>query len=348
MEIFMSYAMQLAHMLNGQTSPNPSVGCVIVKQGRIVGFGAHRYAGGPHAEVEALLMAGEAARGADLYVTLEPCNHHGKTPPCTEAILKAGIAGVFVATEDRHALVAGSGITRLREAGLDVEVGLLKDEAVALYEPFWTAIERKRPRVTVKVAQTMNGTVATGEQRFITSEAGRADGRQLRGTHDAILVGSDTVIVDDPALTLRSSTGIEPVRVIVDRRGRLTDEFQVMNDGLNPTYWLTEQPRTSERANVTVFVGTYATPDQILELLYEQGIRSLLIEGGPTIQSAFLEADLVDTIELYQAPSLFSGTKSLTTEQDIEDRFDLVKMNQIGPDVHLQYVRKERMTCLPD
>lgn len=348
METIMSYAMQLAHMLNGQTSPNPSVGCVIVKQGRIVGFGAHRYAGGPHAEVEALRMAGEAARGADLYVTLEPCNHHGKTPPCTEAILKAGIARVFVATEDRHALVAGSGITRLRQAGLAVEVGLLKDEAVALYDPFWSAIERKRPHVTVKVAQTMNGTIATGEQRFITSEAARADGRQLRGTHDAILVGSDTVVIDNPALTLRSSTGIEPTRIIVDRRGRLTDAFQILSDGLNPTYWLTEQPRTSERANVTVFVGTFATPDQVLSLLYEQGIRSVLIEGGPTIQSAFLEADRVDTIELYQAPSLFKGTTSLTTDQDIEDRFDLVKMNQIGPDVHLQYVRKERMTCLPD
>ena len=348
METFMSYAMQLAHMLNGQTSPNPSVGCVIVKQGRIVGFGAHRYAGGPHAEVEALRMAGEAARGADLYVTLEPCNHQGKTPPCTEAVLEAGIARVFVATEDRHALVAGSGITRLRQAGLDVEVGLLEDEAVALYAPFWSAIERKRPHVTIKVGQTMNGTVATGEQRFITSEAARADGRQLRGRHDAILVGSDTVMIDDPALTLRSSAGIEPVRVIVDRRGRLTDAFQVLSDGLNPTYWLTEQPRTSERANVTVFVGTFATPDQVLSLLYEQGIRSVLIEGGPTIQSAFLAADRVDAIELYQAPSLFSGTTSLTAEQDIEDRFDLVKMNQIGQDIHLQYVRKERMTCLPD
>ena len=219
----MHQAMQLARMLDGQTSPNPSVGCVITKHGKVLGFGAHRFAGGPHAEVEALNMAGEAARGADLYVTLEPCNHHGKTPPCTEAILAAGIKRVFVATEDRHAIVAGQGIKRLRDAGLTVETGLLEDEAVRFYTPFWQSLERKRPVVTVKVAQSLNGIVTTGEQRLITSVAARAAGRELRATHDAILVGSETILVDDPALTLRTEAGPEPIRVVVDRRGRLPE-----------------------------------------------------------------------------------------------------------------------------
>lgn len=344
----MYQAMQLAEMLNGQTSPNPSVGCVIAKHGRIIGFGAHRFAGGPHAEVEALRMAGEAARGADLYVTLEPCNHHGKTPPCTEAIIAAGIKRVFVATEDHHAIVAGQGIARLRDAGLTVEVGLLQDEAVRFYTPFWQSIERKRPTVTVKVAQSLNGIVTTGGQRWITSEAARVAGRRLRASHDAILVGSETIVVDDPALTLRSEEGIEPIRVLVDRRGRLSETFQVLHDGLNPTYWLTEEPRISSKPNVTVLVGTYSTPDRILETLYEQGIRSLLIEGGPTIQSAFLEADLVDRLDIYQAPSVLNGTPGLSSTVEIEDRFDLMDVEPIGQDVHLRYTRKGGSSCSQD
>lgn len=344
----MHQAMQLARMLDGQTSPNPSVGCVIMKHGKVLGFGAHRFAGGPHAEVEALNMAGEAARGADLYVTLEPCNHHGKTPPCTEAILAAGIKRVFVATEDRHAIVAGQGITRLREAGLTVETGLLEDEAVRFYTSFWQSLERKRPVVTVKVAQSLNGVVTTGEQRLITSDAARAAGRELRATHDAILVGSETILIDDPALTLRTEAGPEPIRVVVDRRGRLTESAQVFRDGLNPTYWLTEQPRVSIQSNVTVLVGTYTTPNQILDILYDQGIRSLLIEGGPTIQSSFLEADLVDRLEIYQAPSVLQGTTGLTSTIEIEDRFDLTDVAQIGQDVHLRYTRKGDGLCSRD
>ncbi len=346
MSQMMSYAMQLAHMLNGQTSPNPSVGCVIVKQGRIIGFGAHRFAGGPHAEVEALRMAGEAARGADLYVTLEPCNHHGKTPPCTEAILQAGIKRVFVATEDKHAIVAGSGIKRLQDAGIEVEVGLLRHEAEVLYETFWKTIERKRPTVTVKIAQTMNGIAATGEQRWITSEEARANGRALRGRHDAILVGSETVLVDDPALTLRAVSGIEPIRVIVDRRGRVPETAQVFCDGKNPTYWLTSVPRISHD-QVTVLVGEYETPEAILKRLYEQDIRSVLIEGGPTIQAAFFEADLVDRIEVYQAPSIFEGT-AWNGRHDIEERFQIDQIEMVGPDLHLTYIRKEETICSPD
>ncbi|MCY1689793.1 bifunctional diaminohydroxyphosphoribosylaminopyrimidine deaminase/5-amino-6-(5-phosphoribosylamino)uracil reductase RibD [Exiguobacterium sp. SL14] len=347
MSQMMSYAMQLAQMLNGQTSPNPSVGCVIVKQGRILGFGAHRlFAGGPHAEVEALRMAGEGARGADLYVTLEPCNHHGKTPPCTEAILQAGIKRVFVATEDKHAIVAGSGIKRLQESGVEVEVGLLRREAEALYDTFWKTIERKRPTVTVKIAQTMNGIAATGEQRWITSEEARAHGRLLRGRHDAILVGSETVLVDDPALTLRTETGIEPIRVIVDRRGRVPETAQVFRDGKNPTYWLTSVPRISHD-QVTVLVGEYETPEAILKRLYEQDIRDVLIEGGPTIQAAFFEADLVDRIEVYQAPSIFEGD-AWTGQHDIEDRFQIDQIETVGPDLHLTYIRKEETICSPD
>ena len=344
----MHQAMQLARMLDGQTSPNPSVGCVITKHGKVLGFGAHRFAGGPHAEVEALNMAGEAARGADLYVTLEPCNHHGKTPPCTEAILAAGIKRVFVATEDRHAIVAGQGIKRLRDAGLTVEVGLLEDEAVRFYTPFWQSLKRHRPNVTVKVAQSLNGIVTTGQQRFITSVAAREAGRGLRATHDAILVGSETVLVDDPALTLRTEAGPEPIRVVVDRRGRLPETAQVFRDGLNATYWLTEQPRVSSQSNVMVLVGTYATPEQILETLYAQGIRSVLIEGGPTIQSAFLEADLVDRLEIYQAPSVLKGMPGLASAVEIEDWFDLTAVAPIGQDVHLRYARKGDGPCSQD
>ncbi|MDW8097261.1 MAG: bifunctional diaminohydroxyphosphoribosylaminopyrimidine deaminase/5-amino-6-(5-phosphoribosylamino)uracil reductase RibD, partial [Aquificaceae bacterium] len=202
----MRRALELALQRKGLTHPNPTVGCVVVKDGRIVGEGYHERAGMPHAEVVALQRAGEKARGATLYVTLEPCTHFGRTPPCTDAILKAGVKRVFVATLDPNPLVSGAGVERLRRAGLEVSVGLLQEEARRINEDFFTYISLKRPYITLKWAQSVDGTLAThaGHSKWISSEESRAFAHRLRAEATAVLVGINTALRDDPELTVRA------------------------------------------------------------------------------------------------------------------------------------------------
>ena len=195
--------------MKGQTSPNPMVGCVIVKDGEIVGMGSHLKAGGPHGEIHALNMAGEKAKGATAYVTLEPCSHQGRTPPCADALIRHGIGKVVVASMDPNPLVAGRGVSKLRDAGVEVQTGLMELESIRLNEVFNTFITKQRPFVTVKTASTLDGKVATetGSSRWITGEAARLDVHRMRNVHDAILVGVNTVITDNPQLTTRLPEG---------------------------------------------------------------------------------------------------------------------------------------------
>ena len=219
-EDYMREALRLARNALGRTSPNPLVGAVVVREGRIVGAGWHRKAGTPHAEVHALAMAGSLAQGATVYVTLEPCSHHGRTGPCAEALVQAGVSRVVIGMQDPNPLVAGRGIAILEKAGIDVTCGILEEEAKALNEVFLKWILQREPFVVLKTAMTLDGkiTTSTGESRWITNEASRQRSHELRDIYDAILVGIGTVLADDPSLTTRLPGGLgkNPLRVILD------------------------------------------------------------------------------------------------------------------------------------
>lgn len=256
-EDYMRLALDLAKSTQGQTSPNPVVGAVIVKNHQIIGMGAHLKAGEPHAEVHAIGMAGEKAKGATLYVTLEPCSHFGKTPPCSNLVIATGIKKVFVATTDPNPQVAGTGIERMRQAGIEVEIGLLQEEAREVNKLFFYNIRTGLPYVTLKSAVSLDGKTATitGESKWITGEEARADVHQLCHEHDAILVGVNTVLIDDPSLTARIKNGAKnPIRVILDTHLRTPLNAKVINDKAAPTWIVTgsdisdEQQRMFEQA----------------------------------------------------------------------------------------------------
>lgn len=328
--MYMSMALQLAKGAMGQTSPNPMVGAILVKDESIVGMGAHLKAGEAHAEVHAIRMAGEKAKGATLYVTLEPCSHHGKTPPCVEAILTAGIQRVVVAVLDPNPLVAGNGVRRLTEAGLQVSVGVLEDEARRLNEVFFHYITTGKPFVTVKTASTLDGKIATetGHSRWITGERAREEVHRLRSWHDAILVGVNTIIADDPALTTRiqgQEALKQPIRLILDSTLRIPITSRVITDGKAPTWVITTKRAASEKCDllreqgvkVIVMDQEQIEINEILKILGENKITSVLVEGGSAVNGAFLQAQSINKMIQYfsmkivggaQAPTSFGGT----------------------------------------
>ncbi len=319
----MAAALALARRGLGRTWPNPAVGCVLAREGRVVGRGWTQPGGRPHAETEALARAGELARGATAYVTLEPCAHQGRTPPCAEALVAAGIARCLSATGDPDPRVAGRGLAILRDAGIAVETGLLEQEARALNAGFLTRLALGRPLVTLKLAMTLDGRIATagGESRWITGEAARAHAQLLRAEHDAVLVGSGTALADDPRLTLRlpGAEGRRLVRVVADGRLRLPlTSVLVATASEQPTWVLTrrdaEKPRRQafEQAGVEVLaLPTHAgeTLDLAagLAALGERGLTRLLVEGGGQLASGLLQAGLVDRLAVYHAPLLLGG-----------------------------------------
>jgi diaminohydroxyphosphoribosylaminopyrimidine deaminase / 5-amino-6-(5-phosphoribosylamino)uracil reductase len=321
---YMSLALELARSAAGQTSPNPLVGAVVVKDGEVVGMGAHLKAGQPHAEVHALRMAGERAKGATLYVTLEPCSHYGRTPPCADAVIQAGISRVVVAVLDPNPLVAGQGVSRLIAAGVEVTVGIGETEARRLNEVFFHYITTRRPFVTVKTASTLDGKIATvtGHSRWITGEEARGQVHELRRRHDAILVGVGTVIADDPELTARTAgtaTGRQPVRVILDRRLRTPLDARVVNDGKALTWIVTsaeapaEKRAALEERGVTVLVPDGpVTVERVLDELGARGITSLLVEGGAEVNGSFLRARAVQKIVAYLSMKLVGGAGAPT------------------------------------
>ncbi len=291
------------------------VGCVVVRDGEVVGEGYHRRVGGPHAEVEALRQAGARARGATLYVNLEPCSHHGRTPPCADGVIAAGVRRVVACHRDPNPEVSGEGFRRLREAGVETEWGSLVEQAVRLNWRFLAATVFSRPAVTVKWAMSLDGKIATrdGESQWISSPGGRRWGLEQREIHDAILVGSGTALADDPRLDRRLGKAPEPnVRVVLDRRLRLPAEarlFQVPGEIVVYTEIeeaAAKQP-LEEQGAVVVSVPEVC-PDSVLRDLFSRGIRSLLVEGGAEIAGAFVAAGRFDRIAVDCAPLLIGGS----------------------------------------
>lgn len=321
----MALALRLAAKAAGFTTPNPMVGAVVVRDGRIVGQGYHRRYGDPHAEVEALRQAGPLARGAVLYVTLEPCNHYGKTPPCTAAVLAAGISRVVIANLDPNPRVTGGGAAFLREQGLLVDSGLLAEEGLKLNEAFFKAMTTGRPLVIAKAAASLDGKIATrtGESHWITGDQARRWVHRLRHRVDAILVGVGTVLADDPQLTTRlpGGQGKDPVRIILDSSLRLPLTARVLSLRSPAPTWVvcTEAAPEAKRAAVQSLGAEIITiPAQdhrvelaaLLAILGERRIQSVLVEGGAEVHGAFFDANLVDKFHLFLAPTFIGGQKA--------------------------------------
>jgi diaminohydroxyphosphoribosylaminopyrimidine deaminase/5-amino-6-(5-phosphoribosylamino)uracil reductase len=318
---YMKLALKLAARARGRTSPNPMVGAVVVKDGNIVGQGFHQKAGTPHAEIHALKEAGPEARGATLYVTLEPCCHYGRTGPCTEAIIQAGISRVVVAMADPNPLVAGKGLKRLEEAGISVTLGVMEDEARQLNEVFLKYIATKMPFVVVKAAISLDGKIATrsGKSRWITGPEARAYGHRLRDCYDAILVGIGTVLADDPALTARlpGRKTRDPVRIVLDSRGRTPPDAKVLNQQSEaPAIIAVTKEAPLERLAVlreagaevvVVNEGPRVNLNKLMKLLGEREITSVLIEGGAAVHGSALEAGIADKAVWFIAPKIIGG-----------------------------------------
>jgi len=312
----MRRALRLAEKARGWTLPNPLVGAVLIKDGKRIGEGYHMRFGAAHAEIEALKNCSEPPKGATLYVTLEPCCHHGKTPPCTDALIKSGIAKVVVASLDPSDKVNGKGIERLREAGIEVEVGLLKEEAEQLNREFYTFYRKKRPFVTLKVALSLDGKIAAvpGEETAITGAATKKQVHLLRHQHQAILVGAGTVLADDPHLGVREVEGRDPLRIILKGKRKLPPKAQIFRD-----------------ENVLV-LENQSVPE-LMSTLYEKGILSVLVEGGHEVFTSFLAEKIVDELHIFQAPILL-GKKALPFAELAETLpFRLKKVRQLGQDL---------------
>ncbi|HAP76411.1 MAG TPA: bifunctional diaminohydroxyphosphoribosylaminopyrimidine deaminase/5-amino-6-(5-phosphoribosylamino)uracil reductase RibD [Acidimicrobiaceae bacterium] len=317
----MARALRLAERGMWTTSPNPRVGCVLVRDGEIVGEGWHERAGAPHAEANALRAAGELAGGATAYVTLEPCSHHGRTPPCVDAIIEAGVAEVHVAVGDPDAKVAGRGLAALRAAGITVHTGLLADDVAEQLTPYLHHRRTGRPYVVLKLAATLDGRTAApdGTSQWITSAAARADVHRLRAESTAILVGAGTVRADNPSLTVRDVDGPSPRRVVL---GRAAEGARV-------------HPCTE-----------YSGPlPHLLDQLGAEGVLQLMVEGGASVAADFHRQRLVDRYVVYLAPALMGGDDGLPlfrgpgspTMRDLW-RGRIVSVRQIGPDLRIDLV----------
>ncbi|MDY3117940.1 MAG: bifunctional diaminohydroxyphosphoribosylaminopyrimidine deaminase/5-amino-6-(5-phosphoribosylamino)uracil reductase RibD [Peptoniphilus sp.] len=354
-EQYMSRALALARKGRGRTKTNPMVGAVLVKEGRIIAEGYHHGFGMDHAEVDCLKRVEESPEGGTLYVTLEPCSHYGKTPPCVMAIEKAKIARVVVGTLDPNPKVSGRGIGTLQAAGIQVDVGIMEEACKELNRAFFTGILTQTPYVICKFAATVDGKIATdtGESRWITSEEARNDGHKLRGMVDGILVGTNTVLKDNPRLSNRSGEGGNPTRIILDRRGAIPLDAHVF-DGTQPTVVYTvhmddASQRTLRNRGVVVEVvrekkGKLDLP-LILEDVYKKDMGRILVEGGGRIHGSFIDEDLVDEFALYMAPTLLGGGKDGVYGRAVAslvERRDFVfkKVKAIGPDLYIGGVRR--------
>jgi diaminohydroxyphosphoribosylaminopyrimidine deaminase/5-amino-6-(5-phosphoribosylamino)uracil reductase len=358
----MRAALALARRGLGQTWPNPSVGCVIVKDARVLGRATTAPGGRPHAETQALAIAGTEARGATAYVTLEPCAHHGQTPPCAEALIAAGVARVVVATGDPDPRVSGRGVAMLREAGIEVTQGVLAAEAAEINQGFMLRTTQRRPLITLKIASTLDGRIATheGESQWITGEAARREVHALRGRQDAVMVGVGTVMADNPDLTCRLA-GIKPVpmvRVVADshlRTGLLTrlvitarqsPVWLLCRDGADPARREAMQSLGVELIDVpasTAGVDLRAA----LAALAERGLTRVLVEGGGSLAAALLREDLVDQIAWFHAPSVMGGDGwpaaqafGIARLADMP-RFQRVAVREVGDDILSEYRRPE-------
>jgi diaminohydroxyphosphoribosylaminopyrimidine deaminase/5-amino-6-(5-phosphoribosylamino)uracil reductase len=316
----MKKALRLAARALGRTSPNPAVGAVLVKNGLALAEGWHEKAGQAHAEIVALRQAGAAARGATMYVTLEPCSHYGRTGPCADALIAAGVKRVVAAVRDPNPLVSGRGLARLRAAGVEVAEGVLADEAARLNEVFFKWITTGLPFVAAKYAMSLDGKIAarTGDARWISGEKSRQEAHRLRGRYDAIMVGIGTVLADDPALTCRLPGGRNPLRIVVDSLARIPPAAQVLRDGQAPTLIAATDKAPPERLaalrrlpGVTVMVlpdraGRVDLPE-LLRQLGRDKITGVLVEGGGGLHGSLLAERLADKLYAFIAPKIIGG-----------------------------------------
>jgi len=314
---YMRMALELAAKGAGSVSPNPMVGAVIVKDGEIIGKGYHKQYGGPHAERAALADCAASPEGAALYVTLEPCCHHGKTPPCTDAILAGGIRKMVVGVRDPNPLMAGKGVAILRAAGIEVTEGLLEDECRKLNEVFFHYIQTHTPYVVMKYAMTMDGMTATrtGQSKWITGEAARARVHRDRGRYSAVMVGIGTVLADDPLLTCRAEGGRNPVRIVCDTHLRIPLDSQLVKTAREVPTIIATVCTDEEKHRPLVDLGCQiiTAPKKdghidltaLMALLGKEKIDSVLVEGGGTLHRSFLQSGLVNKVQAYIAPKLF-------------------------------------------
>jgi len=348
----MRRALALAARARGLTSPNPLVGAVIVNGRRIAGQGYHHRAGAPHAEVEALRQAGRRARGATLYVTLEPCNHYGRTPPCCDAILDAGIRRVVIASRDPNPLTDGRGIAKLRRAGVRVSEGVLRREARQLNESFAKAMTRQLPFMIAKMGQSLDGKIATvrGESRWITSGAARRMVHRWRSRVDAILVGINTVLRDDPLLTARPHTRRVPIKVIVDSRLRSPSTARCLSPASPAPTLIATTVRNASRAGALARRGAEVVVlpprhgrvplRRLCRMLVRRGIHSVLLEGGGEVFAGALAERLVDRVLFFIAPTLIGGRGAPgavggpgISRLDQSIRLEEVRVRRVGPDL---------------
>ncbi len=319
---YMSRAVSLARKGRGRVSPNPLVGAVLVKNGRIVGEGWHARYGGPHAEPNALAMAGKEAQGATMYLTLEPCSFHGKTPACAPLLLRAGLKELFVAMQDPNPRVAGDGIRLLQAKGLRVHLGLMEEECRLLNQPFIKAMRHGLPYLMLKSAQTLDGFVAgdDGASRWITGEAARKKVHRFRAEYDAVMVGIGTVLADNPRLDVRLSKGRSPARIIVDSGQNLHKElYLVQTASRRPTYYLSPAASLSAQEELIRQNGLIGVEwensekgwEKALRYLLGQGVQSIMVEGGPSLQGKLIEFDLADRLELFYAPKTLGRGRNM-------------------------------------
>lgn len=357
---YMERAIELAKRGMGFTSPNPLVGAVIVKDGRIIGEGYHKRCGELHAERNALAALTESAEGATIYVTLEPCCHYGKTPPCTEAIIEHKLGKVVIGSRDPNPLVAGKGAALLREAGIEVVEDFMRQDCDVINSIFFHYITTKRPYVAMKYAMTMDGKIATrtGASKWITGKAAREHVQQLRHQYKGIMVGIETVLKDDPMLNCRMEGGVDPVRIVCDSQLRIPLNSRIVQTAkeistiVATTLKNEEESRSKQKALIDAGLKVLVLPEKeghidlsaLMDEMGEQGIDSILLEGGGTLNESALKAHIVHKAYVYVAPKIFGGTEAktpvggcgvATLEQAYQ--FQLIEWNKVGEDLLLSY-----------
>ncbi|WP_027964363.1 bifunctional diaminohydroxyphosphoribosylaminopyrimidine deaminase/5-amino-6-(5-phosphoribosylamino)uracil reductase RibD [Halalkalibacillus halophilus] len=356
-QFYMQHAIDLAELTIGQTRPNPSVGAVIVNNGVVVGTGSHLRAGQPHAEVHALRQAEGQTIGAEMYVTLEPCSHYGQTPPCAKAVAESGITKVYIATLDPNPKVAGNGVKWLKDEGIEVEVGLLEEQAKEINKAFFYFMKNKKPFVTLKTAVSLDGkmTANSGDSKWITSEAAREDVHTNRHMHEAILVGIETVLRDDPQLTTRlPHGGLNPIRFVLDTQLSIPLESNLLvNDEAN-TIVVCGNEASQEKEEVLQaipHVSVWRLSEnriqltRLLEKMKEANLMSVYVEGGSSIHSTFIQEGLFNQIHMYMAAKLIGGldSKSFYNQLGFDQVKDAIQVKYsnvelVGPDLKITVV----------
>jgi len=360
----MAEALRLARAGLWTAEPNPRVGCVIVRGGQVVGRGWHARTGGPHAEAVALAEAAERARGATAYVTLEPCSHHGRTPPCADALVESGLERVVCAMRDPHPMVSGAGIRRLQRAGVDVRCGLMQPSARELNAGFVSRIERGRPWVRAKLAGSLDGrsTGPDGESKWITGQAARRDGHRWRARAGAILTGIETVLADDPGLDVRlEGFSKTPLVVVADSRGRLPADARILTTGAQVVQACAAEDSSSVPGAEQVVAGADSNGrvdlGRLLAILARREINELHVEAGPVLTGALLAAGLVDELLVYQAPCIIGAEGSPLARMpgveklDQRHHFTVLDQRRVGADLRTRLVPanpKPGTPCSPE